>query len=157
MKSSQSRNTPRPLIFIECLMKNGTTIATLLLAASALLFVAGCAGPEKLSVTSSIPSAEGSVECDKASNGNTSIDLKVKHLASPDRLTPPASVYVVWLKTDKDAPPQNIGALEVDKNLNGRLKTVTSQRRFELSVTGEGSGQATAPSGKPLMWANCSR
>lgn len=139
-------------------MKNGTNlIATLLLAAGAGALAPGCAGPEKLSASSSMPAAEGTLRCGKAPNDNTSIDLKVKHLANPDRLTPPASVYVVWLKTDKDAAPQNIGALEVDADLSGRLRTVTSYRRFELFVTGEAAGQAASPSGEPLLWANCSR
>jgi len=61
------------------------------------------------------------------------------------------------MKVDKDATPQNIGALEVDGDLSGRLKTVTAQRRFELFVTGEATGQAPSPSGEPLLWANCSR
>lgn len=138
-------------------MNNVTMIVTLLIAIGAFVFAAGCAGPERLSTSSSLPAAEGSLLCDKAANGNTGINLKVKHLANPDRLTPPATVYVVWTKTDKDAPPQNIGALEVDADLSGRLKTVTSQRRFELFVTGEATGQAPSPSGKPLLWANCSR
>lgn len=123
----------------------------------AVAFAAGCAGTEKLSASPALPAAEGTVRCSKAANDNTAIDLKVKHLASPDRLTPPAAVYVVWTKTDKDAQPRNIGALEVDESLTGRLRTVTSLRRFELFVTGEATGQAPSPSGEPLLWANCSR
>lgn len=129
-------------------------LATLLLAA---MFASGCAGTEKLSASSDLPAAEGTVRCAKADNDNTSIDLKVKHLASPDRLTPAAAVYVVWTKADKDAPPRNIGALVVDESLTGRLQTITPLRRFELFVTGEATGQATSPSGEPLLWANCSR
>lgn len=139
-------------------MKDGASvIMTLLFVAGAVVFDAGCAGPEKLSASSSLPAAEGTLRCSKAANDNTAIDLKVKHLANPDRLTPPAAVYVVWTKVDKDAAPQNIGALEVDSDLVGRLKTVTPQRRFELFVTGEATGQAPSPSGEPVLWANCSR
>lgn len=130
---------------------------TLLLAAAAAVSASGCAGAEKLSASSALPAAEGTLKCEKAANDNTAIDLKVKHLANPDRLTPPASVYVVWLKVDKDATPQNIGALEVDGDLSGRLKTVTALRRFELFVTGEATGQSPTPSGEPVLWANCSR
>lgn len=134
-----------------------STIPTILLAAVAAAYAAGCAGPEKLSASSALPAAEGTLRCGKAANDNTAIDLKVKHLANPDRLTPPAAVYVVWTKADKDAAPHNIGALAVDESLTGRLETVTSLRRFELFVTGEASGQAATPSGEPLLWANCSR
>ncbi len=128
----------------------------MLLVASAAVFGQGCSGPQKLSANSSMPSAEGTLECDSAANDNTGIDLKVKHLPHPDRLTPPAAVYVVWMKNGSVAP-QNIGALTVDKDLSGRLKTVTAHRRSDLFVTGEASGEVTAPSGPPLLWANCSR
>lgn len=132
------------------------TISTFLLAAAAAI-AAGCTGPENLSASSALPAAEGTLRCGKAPNDNTAIDLKVKHLANPDRLTPPAAAYVVWTKADKDAAPHNIGALAVDESLTGRLETVTSLRRFELFVTGEATGQAATPSGEPLLWANCNR
>lgn len=139
-------------------MKDGpSVIMTSLFVAGAVAFGAGCAGPEKLSASSSLPAAQGTLRCAKADNDNTSIDLRVRHLANPDRLTPPAAVYVVWTKADKDAAPQNIGALEVDEDLDGRLKTVTPLRSFELFVTGEATGQAPSPSGEPLLWANCNR
>lgn len=132
-------------------------ISTLLLAAGTAAFASGCAGKETLAASAGLPAAEGTLRCSKAANDNTAIDLQVKHLANPDRLSPPAAVYVVWTKADKDAEPQNIGALEVDSNLTGRLKTVSSLRRFELFVTGEATGQAPSPSGEPLLWANCNR
>lgn len=139
-------------------MKNERSpISNLLLAAGAAVFAAGCVGPEKLAASSALPAAEGTLTCAKAANDNTAVDLKVKHLANPDRLTPPAAVYVVWTKADKDAPPQNIGALKVDGDLTGRLETVTALRRFELFVTGEATGQAPAPSGEPLLWGDCNR
>ena len=119
--------------------------------------LSGCTGSQKLSASSTIPAAEGHLDCGKATNDNTSVDLKVKHLASPERLTPPASNYVVWIRTDKTAVPQNIGALIVDDSLTGRLTTVTPQRSFELFVTAEASGQVETPTGSELMWANCSR
>jgi len=136
-------------------MKHKMSLAVVLLAAAAVF--AGCSGAEKLSTSSTLPSSEGDLKCEKAANDNTGIDLKVKHLANPSRLTPPASAYVVWTRADKDAPPQNIGALEVDKDLSGRLKTVTPLRRFELFITAEPSGETQTPSGTPLMWANCNR
>ena len=82
-----------------------------------------------------VPAAEGHAKVGEARNGNTSIDLTVKHLADPQKLTPPANNYVVWLRPNKDAPAQNIGALIVDKDLVGRLNTVTALRTFNLFVT----------------------
>jgi|CXWL01.1.fsa_nt_gi hypothetical protein len=128
-------------------------IALLPLAA----FLSGCTSAQKLSASTTIPAAEGSLECGKADNDNTRIKLKVKHLASPERLVPPASTYVVWTRTGKSDAPQNIGALTVDGELTGRLETVTAQRSFEVFITPEASGQVKEPEGDELMWANCSR
>lgn len=107
-----------------------------------------------MNASAAVPAAEGHAKFGEAPNGNTSISLTVKHLADPQKLTPPASNYVVWLRAGKDAAPQNIGALAVDKNLVGRLKTVTAQRSFDLFVTAEGSGQVQAPAGAPLLWTS---
>ncbi|HVE14532.1 MAG TPA: hypothetical protein VNI01_14130 [Elusimicrobiota bacterium] len=129
---------------------------------SALLgagFLSGCAflnrdpGP-RLSASPAIPAAEGHAKFGSAPNGNTSIDLTVKHLADPRKLTPPANNYVVWLRASAEAAAQNIGALTVDKNLVGRLTTVTGLRTFDLFVTAETSGQVQKPSGQPLLWTS---
>ena len=111
----------------------------------------GPAGP-KMSVSPTIPAAEGTVRFARATNDNTSINLKVKHLADPEKLTPPAKNYVVWVRNGQSAPPQNIGALTVDKNLTGTLNTVTSLHSFGIFITAELTGQVQAPTGQPLLW-----
>lgn len=111
----------------------------------------GSAGP-KMSVSPTIPAAEGTVRFARATNDNTSIDLKVHHLANPEKLTPPAKNYVVWVRASQTAPPQNIGALTVDNNLTGTLRTVTSLHSFGLSITAEVTGEVQAPTGPPLLW-----
>jgi len=124
-----------------------------------VLFLSGCAllgggaGPA-MNSSPDIPAVQGQAKFGRAPNGNTSIDLTVKHLADPEKLTPPASTYVVWLRPNKDAAPQNIGALTVDKKLNGELNTVTALRSFDLFVTAESSGQVQAPAGQPLLWTS---
>lgn len=114
----------------------------------------GGSSKSRMNASSVVPAAEGVAKFGKAPNGNTSIDLTVKHLADPQKLTPAASNYVVWLRADRDASAQNIGALSVDKDLVGRLKTVTALRSFDLSVTAEASGQAQDPTGEPLLWTS---
>src|SRR4051812_47460671 len=99
----------------------------LLVAASAMagcstLGIGGGHGAD-LQNAASQPAAEGTLQAGAAKNDNTSIDLKVKHLAHPAKLAKPASAYVVWTQRDDKAPPQNIGALQVDKNLTGTLDT----------------------------------
>ena len=133
-------------------VRKGWTAAVL----ATTLAMAGCASVN-LSTTPSMPAAEGHARYSITANDNTRIVLKVKHLAQPAKLTPPASNYVVWTRATKDAPPQNIGALIVDNDLNGELNGETPLHNFELFVTAEASGQVQTPSGQPLLWTNYSR
>jgi hypothetical protein len=107
---------------------------------------------DNMSVSPDIPAAQGKVKFAKADNGNTSIDLIVKYLADPQKLQPPSATYVAWVSPDKDSPAQNIGALQVNGNRKGTLKTVTPLHTFELFVTAEASGQVQAPTGERLIW-----
>lgn len=139
-------------------------LATAVLAAA--LPLAGCgtmmgggatAGGHSMTVSSGMPAAEATVRLGQAANDNTSIDLTVEHLAQPERLDPPANVYVVWTKPPEEQEAQNIGALKVDEDLTGRLTTVSPLHSFELFVTAEQSAQVTEPTGEPLLWTTFSR
>ncbi len=121
-----------------------------------VLLLTGCAGVS-LSTSSTLPAAEGTVKYKRSENDNTIIALKVKHLAQPEKLTPPASTYVVWTRANKDAEPQNIGALKVDDNLDGSLNGETPLHSFELFITAESSSQVKLPTGQPMLWTNYSR
>lgn len=105
-----------------------------------------------MSVSPDIPAAQGTVKFGKSDNGNTTISMVVKYLAEPEKLVPPAATYVVWAHADKDAAPQNIGSLAVDKHRKGSLKTVTPFHSFRLFVTAEPNGQIQAPTGQRLLW-----
>lgn len=93
-----------------------------------------------------VPAATATVKVQRdKDNRNTKIDLKVSHLARPSSLTPPASVYLVWVRArGSDAVKE--GAIGVDNDLKGELKTVTVLKDFDLLVTAEQSESATAPS-----------
>lgn len=117
----------------------------------------GRGGGQGMTASPKVPAAEGSVKFGKAANDNTSIDLEVKHLADPEKLTPSAQVYVVWIRPEAGAPAQNIGALIVDKNLTGRLQTVTALHGFELFVTAESSRVPGQPTGEPLLTTSYSK
>src|SRR5687768_2008578 len=75
---------------------------------------------------------EGTVEAKIGDNGNTEIDVRVKHLAAPAKVAADSSVYVVWIRPGAEGRIQNVGALEVDDELVGRLKTTTPHRAFRL-------------------------
>ena len=145
--------------------KNSTsnTLSTILFRNSwsavilaAALTMSGCASVS-LSTIPSMPAAEGHVRYGVTKNGNTLIVLNVKHLAHPEKLTPPANNYVVWTRATKNAPAQNIGALKVDNDLAGELETEIPLKSFELFITAEASGQVQQPSGESLLWTNYSR
>lgn len=90
-------------------------------------------------------SGEGTVEAKLGENGNTDIEVLVKHLSSPSKVEADASVYVVWLQP-RNAEIQNLGALRVDDNLVGTFNTTTPHTSFTLSITPEPSARMSAPS-----------
>ncbi|MCX6570157.1 MAG: hypothetical protein NT006_01815 [Candidatus Aminicenantes bacterium] len=129
---------------------------TLAMSGCAMLGI-GAKGTSRLETSPMLPSVEGNARFSVTVNDNTSITLTVKHLAKPERLTPPASHYVVWTRATKDAAAQNIGALVVDKSLDGKIVTETSLHSFDLFITAEDSSQIQQPSGQPLLWMSYSR
>ena len=90
-------------------------------------------------------SGEGTVEATRGENGNTDLEVLVKHLSSPSKVEADASVYVVWLEP-KNAEIQNLGALQVDDNLVGTFNTTTPHSTFRLTITPEPSARMSAPS-----------
>jgi hypothetical protein len=117
----------------------------------------GGGGSIRLSSSPTLPAVEGRAKYTVTQNDNTRITLTVKHLPRPEKLTPPANIYVVWTRPGKYEPAQNIGALIVDKNLDGKLETETPLHSFELFITAEDSGQVKQPWGQPLLWMNYNR
>jgi hypothetical protein len=142
--------------FVCFLSFSAVMAVTLAMSGCAILGIGG-KGESRLLTSPALPSVEGRVKFNVTVNDNTSIELTVKHLPRPERLTPPASNYVVWTRATKEAPAQSIGALVVDKDLNGKLVTETSLHSFDLFITAEDSGQVQQPSGQPLLWMSYSR
>jgi len=133
------------------------TAATLISVLSASCSLMGSGASRELRMTGSpdVPGAEGTATVSTTDDGNTKIDLVVKHLAPPENVNAGATVYVVWV-TDSEygAEPHNLGALKVDSDLNGRITAVTNMRSFELFVTAEPSQSTTMPTGTPLLKTN---
>ena len=50
-----------------------------------------------------------------------------------------------------------MGALVVNKNLDGKLVFITPLHTFELFITAEASGQIQQPFGEPLLWISYNR
>jgi hypothetical protein len=93
---------------------------------------------------------EGKVDARIGDNGNTEITVRVRHLARPGRVAADSSVYVVWVRP-ANGRIQNVGALELDDELVGELKTKTPHRSFTLTVTPEPSARMAAPTHGPVF------
>ncbi len=134
-------------------MKMRKTLMQAVVAAAGLT-LAGCATPgfmknekaqtQPMRGSDSSPASQGTVAVAKGASGNTALTVRVKHLAPAAKLADDASVYVVWVEPE-GAPPQNVGVLSVDNDLQGSLTTITPYKRFKVMVTPEKSGEVSAP------------
>jgi hypothetical protein len=137
MPGEMSLHTPRHV-------RTAATPALVLLA----LVSSGCVSSQltPMRAAQAVPAAEGQVTTAPADNGNLALIVTVQHLARPDRVAPGATTYVVWLQPSEQ-PTQNIGALEVDAELRGRLSTKTAHHDFTLFITAEQFPEVAAPTG----------
>ncbi|MBW4057205.1 MAG: hypothetical protein HIU83_17835 [Proteobacteria bacterium] len=110
----------------------------------------GCATTTPIPSSSVVPAASGITKLTTDANNNTIVELKVQHLAPPQNLDPPKSVYVVWVETS-DNQKFNLGQLKLDKNLNGELTGTTPFKEFRLIVTAEDFAAITQPSTSVIL------
>jgi hypothetical protein len=54
------------------------------------------AGDVPLVASSLVPAASGKISYEHDRNRNIKLEIKTKHLAAPERLTPAKNSYVVW-------------------------------------------------------------
>jgi hypothetical protein len=113
----------------------------------------GCAKPQTIL---SNPGSQGTVQAKGDGNGNTSLSLRVQHLAPPSQAAADATVYVVWIQAH-GAAKHNIGALSLNDKREGSLDTVTPHRRFLLVVTPEPGGQVEQPTHEPVFTTQVER
>lgn len=121
-------------------------------AAALVVIQLGCQ-MQAMSSSDEVPASEGTIKVSEGINGNAKLMVRVKHLATPSRVASDANVYVVWIQPP-NALKQNVGALTVGENLEGRLDTVTPFRRFQVTVTPESSGQIEQPMHEPVLTFN---
>lgn len=122
-------------------------LGSLLTAALAV----GCATKEKMQGSALTPGAQGTVKASKASGGNTDLTVKVKHLAPPERVASGATDYIVWVQPEGSTSFQNVGALKVGKDEEGKYKTTIPFENFRLIVTPEPSRMMSQPTGPAVF------
>jgi len=105
---------------------------------------------DRLTNTGVAPAAQGKVTTDNDRNGNTGVEIEVKHLATPQSLTPAKQGYLVWVQPPgKD--PQLLGALRVNSDLEGSLKASTPLKDFDIFVTAEDDMKPPSPSSTVIL------
>jgi hypothetical protein len=137
---------------IKNLSKGIFSIAVVLFAS---LFFQSCSEKMTFVNSSVVPSAQGSVKIKKDGNNNYAIDLNTMRLAEPDRLSPPKSVYVVWMNTEQNGT-KNIGQMEtssslLNSTLKSSLKTVTTYKPTGFFITAENDGKIHQPEGVVVL------
>ena len=123
---------------------------TLFLLFSFLLATAAWGREDKLTNTGIAPAAEGKIITDNDRNGNTGIEIHVKHMATPQSLTPARQTYLVWVQP-RGKDPELLGALRVNSDLEGSLKAATTYKNFDVMITAEDNMKPDAPSSTVIL------
>jgi hypothetical protein len=100
---------------------------------------------DRLSNTGAQPAAEGKVVTGTDRNGNTDVEIAVRHLAEPQKLSPAKQGYLVWIQAHGKQPELQ-GVLRVNENLEGTLKTSTPYKVFDVLITAEDNLRPDSPS-----------
>lgn len=127
-------------------------IFTLIMSSILITLLYSC-GTTKQSMISgeNVPAAEGIVSVKEADNDNTSMTVTVKHLAPAKKVYTGATNYVVWIKPEGASAFQNVGALQVDKNLDGTHTTTVPYKHFMVLITPELSSMGQSPTGPTVF------
>jgi len=124
---------------------------TVLLVIFTFLLTAALWGREdRLTNTGATPAAMGKVTTDNDRNGNTGVEIEVKHMAAPQSLTPAKTAYVVWVQP-RGKDPELLGLLRVNSDLEGSLKATTPYKDFDIFITAEDNPKPESPSGMVIL------
>jgi hypothetical protein len=123
---------------------------------SFLLATAAWGREDRLTNTGAAPAAEGKVITDNDRNGNTGVEVHVKHMATPESLTPAKQAYLVWVQP-RGKDPELLGALRINSDLEGSLKATTPYKEFEIIVTAEDNMKPDTPSSAVILKGAVSR
>lgn len=114
-----------------------------------------CGGPLKFDVASTpkAPGADAHIVADvKEKQNQTDLEVTVKNLAPPDRVTPGAAKYVAWYRKDANSVWARVGGLDYDAdNRGGSFKGSAPERAFDFEVTAEKTESPASPSSDVVL------
>ena len=124
----------------------------------ASFMIQSCVSKYAFSTSPVVPAAEGGVKVKKDGNNNYKVDVEVKRLAEPKRLTPARQLYVVWMETEKNGT-KNIGQLKTSSGifsnmLKSNLKTVSAFKPVSFMITAEDEADVQYPGGQVVLKTN---
>lgn len=126
---------------------------TLLLTGMVLLGACGSMAPLE-DRQGLVPAANGDIATASDENGNTRMNIRVKHLAPPGKIAQDAANYVVWVLPNGGQMYQNVGTLRVDSDLEGEYKTTVPYRAFHVMITPERAPGVQRPTGPAVLEKN---
>jgi hypothetical protein len=121
-------------------MKNLNVVAFFTL----IFLFASCSTVSKFPVSSMTPAANIVVYRHHDSNGNNTITVKARNMASTERLSPPKQVYVVWIVLENNMA-KNIGQLKIKNAKEAEIKTLTAFKYTEIFITAEDQADVLYP------------
>jgi hypothetical protein len=122
---------------------------------SAALAACSSSSPSKDAIRSDVaPAALAEVSAKEADDNNTKINIKVNHLAEPNRIDSNANYYVVWVAPRGTDTVQNVGTLNLNKDLKGTYETTVPYKDFRVMISAEKDRLATSNDGTVVFEKN---
>lgn len=133
----------------------GARIGLLFILLFVMAVIPSCAKKIPFVTSTVVPAAEGWVKVKKEKNNNYQVELKVIRLANPQRLTPPKSIYVVWIETEQNRQ-QVLGQLKtsgslLSNSLKSSLETLTPYKPIAVFITAEDNIHIEYPDSKVVL------
>ena len=108
--------------------------------------ISSCSKKIEFNNSSIVPAARGHVKVKKDKNDNYNIKLELSYLAEPTRLDPPKRFYVVWLSSNANETPLNIGQIVGTSKLHVGFESVSASKPKRIFVTAEDDASVQYPS-----------
>ena len=133
------------------------SVKALFLGIIALTFVqlSACAQKIHFQASKVVPAAEGTVKVSSNKDKDYNIDIRILHLADPQRLQPAAKTYIVWMDTERNNT-KNLGEIHSDdgflsKTLKASLKTTSPFKPMRIFITAEDVAAVSNPRGQQVL------
>jgi hypothetical protein len=154
------------VIFMTTSAQPARLVFRFFISLGALLLTACATATHDLSQSNQVNGAQGKVSIDTSDEfGNIPMQVEVKNLPPPGRAVPNATTYVVWVRPSNSLPNEpptegfpirNVGALQLERNATGELKTKIEPyyEGVEVFVTAEAQGNSDSPTTAPVFWTH---